>query len=219
MLAVAYDPTVLIKAALVGVSLLAIAWSDGTRAIRADIDGDGSPDQVSLTSKAHGFVLRVRTAHRIVMTTQKLDSYEPRILALRPLNARRGFEIEVLIDHGAANEFIAFYTLLDGRLVPLRGAAHAPADPSFIWNVGGTVGTGTTEADCVGRGQIGVIDRWHHRGIWHYKATRYEVAPTRFVRTGVYELASAQRAASLPRDWPHVKGFDFQGCAGIELPQ
>jgi hypothetical protein len=210
---------VLIKAALVGVSLLAIAWSDGTRAIRADIDGDGSPDQVSLTSEAHGFVLRVRTSDRIVTTTQKLESYEPRILALRPLNARQGPEIEVLVDQGAANEFIAFYTLLRGRLIPLRGAAHAPADPSFVWSVGGTVGTGTTEADCVGRGQIGVIDRWHHRGIWHYKATRYEVEPTRFVRTAVYELASERRVASLPKDWPRVKGFAFQSCAGIELPQ
>ena len=73
----------------------------------------------------------------------------------------------VLVDHGAANDFIVFYTLSGERLLPMTGGPHDPADPPIVWDVGGTVGVGFSEADCISHGHVGVIIRWpdkHGRG-------------------------------------------------------
>ena len=226
MLAVAYDASVLIRAGLVCLALLAVAWSNSDRAVRADIDGDGRRDSVSLTHGPQSFVLRVKTGDRVITKTvrgfsgpQASGIGDPRILALRPINAQRGFEIEVEVWHGAANVFLIFYGLERGRLVEMTGGPHDPADPPFVWDVGGAIGTGSSQADCVRRAEIGVLDEWRHRGIWHYRTTLYDVRRTRFVRTKVYELASERMVNRLPKDWPHVKRLDFASCGGVTVAQ
>jgi hypothetical protein len=126
----------------------------------------------------------------------------------------------VLVDHGAANDFIVFYTLVGGRLLPMTGGPHDPADPPIVWDVGGTVGAGYSEADCISHGHVGVIIRWpDKRGRWQAKGTRYTVEPTRFVRSDVYELASERRPDRLPSDWPRVRRPEFESCGGITLPR
>jgi hypothetical protein len=87
-----------------------------------------------------------------------------------------------------------------------------------VWDVGGTVGTGTSNADCIARGRIGVLDEWTYRGIWHYRMTTYDARPTRLVKQQVYELASEAMLRELPRDWPKLKHLDFGSCGGFRLP-
>jgi hypothetical protein len=222
MLTTAYDAPVRSRAALVCLSMLAIAWSVGTEAVRADIDGDGRSDTVLLMRSAHFFRLRVVTGDRVITKAVRGFSGpkasgigDPRILALRPMNARRGLEIEVEVWRGAANAFLIFYALDHGQLVAMRGGPHDPADPAYVWDVGGTIGTGTAQADCVRRVQVGVLDEWNHRGIWHYRETIYEVRGTRFVKTKVYELASERMVNHLPTDWPKVRRLDFASCGGV----
>src|SRR5205823_10898177 len=99
----------------------------------------------------------------------------PHIVALRPVNDRRGREIEVEVWRGAANEFLIFYALDRGRLVAMTGGPHDPADSLFVWDVGGTIGTGASQADCVRPARVGVLDEWRYRGIWHYRMTLYDV--------------------------------------------
>jgi hypothetical protein len=186
-----------------------------------DIDGDARADKVALTPARDGFVLSVRTRTRVVTRRERLaHASDPQLLALRPVNGRRGLEIVVLVDHGAANDFIVFYTLFGGRLVPMTGGPHDPADPAIIWDVGGTIGTGYSEADCISRNQVGMIERWpdtHNR--WHARAIRYAVNGTRFIRLGVYRRASAQPLVHLPANWPQVHHMEFEGCGGIGFPR
>jgi hypothetical protein len=225
MLAVAYDANVPVRIGVVCLSLLAIAWSNADHAVRADVDGDGRPDTVSLTRHARSFVLRVNTGYEVITKTvrgfsgrQAAGIGDPRILALRPMNRLSGLEIEVEVWHGATNVFLVFYTLERGRLVPMTGP-HDPASPNFVWDVGGTIGTGSSQADCVRRAEVGVLRKWNYRGNWHYRMTLYDARRIRFVKTNVYELASEQMVNSLPKDWPKVKRLDFASCGGATVAQ
>jgi len=222
MLAAAYDAPVLVRLALVCIAAVPIAWSSGPHRIQGDIDGDGRPDTVSLTQRAHSFVLRVDTGERVI--TRRVRGFsgpqaagigDPHVVALRPLNTRRGLEIEVEVWHGAANQFLIFYALDHGRLVPMTGGPHDPAYPPYVWDVGGTIGTGTSQADCVHGAKVGVLLWWRHRGVSHYRTTVYDVRGTRFVRSAVYELASERLVPSLPTDWPQVKRLAFESCGSV----
>jgi hypothetical protein len=222
MLTTAYDAPVWSRSALVCLSMLAIAWSAASGGIRADIDGDGRPDAVSLTRSTHFFTLRVVTGNRVItkvvhgFSGQKPSGIgDPRLMALRPMNARRGLEIEVEVWHGAANAFFVFYALDHGQLVAMTGGPHDPADTDYVWDVGGTAGTGMAQVDCVRRGQVGVLAEWTHRGVWHYRETVYVVRRTRFVKAEVYELASERMVERLPADWPKVRRLDFTSCGGV----
>jgi hypothetical protein len=225
MLATPYDANVLIRACLVCVSLLAIAWSTGGDTIRVDINGDGRSDAVSLTRSAHSFRLRVDTGDRVITKVVRGFSGrkpaaigDPHIVAFRPMNRLPGLEIEVEVWHGASNVFLVFYTLERGRLVAMTGP-HDPASPNFVWDVGGTIGTGSSQADCVRRAEVGVLREWNYRGVWHYRMTVYDARRTRFVKTNVYEVASEQMVNPLPKDWPKVKRLDFASCGGVTVAQ
>jgi hypothetical protein len=204
-------------------ALLSSALAAG---VRADIDGDGRNDSVSLTRRPHFFVLRVDTGSRVITKTVRgfsgliaSRSRYPRLAALRPMNRRRGLEIEVRVWRGASHEFLVFYTLDRGRLVAIPGGPHSPADPPFVWDVGGTIGTGSSAADCVRRARVGVLDQWRYRRAWHYRMTLYDVRATRFVRTSVYELESERMVAALPPDWPKVRRYAFESCGGVVVSQ
>jgi hypothetical protein len=143
---------------------------------------------------------------------------EPRIVALRPINARRGYEIVVRVWHGASNDFLIIYTVDRGRLVAMTGGPHDPADPPFVWDLGGSAGTAMSQADCVGRNRVGVILRWYHRGVWHQRLTLYNAFAARFERAAVKEIAAA-RLRPLPHEWPEVKQLEFESCAGVRVTQ
>jgi hypothetical protein len=221
MLATAYDLSVL---AVVLAAAIAVAPSASADVARADVDGDGRSDEVSLTRHARFFVLRIDTGDRVFTRTVRGFSGfkasaqgEPRLVALRPLNRQRGLEIAVRVWHSASRDFLVWYTLHRGRLVAMTGGPRYGSEPPSVWVLGGTVGTGTSSADCVKRAQIGVLDWWRYRGRSHTRLTLFAVRATRFVRVSVYELASESPMPSLPRDWPRVKRLAFGSCGGIKL--
>jgi hypothetical protein len=219
---------VLIGASLACASVLSLAGSGSLQGLCADINGDRALDAVSLVRRARSFVLRVDTGSRVITKTvqgfsggQASAMGYPRMVALRPLNPHPGLEIEVLLWAGAANDFLVLYTLDRGKLVALTGGPPDPGGTASVWNLGGTVGTGTTEADCVLRRQVGVIEHWYDGRRWHSRAARYAVRATRFVRVATYRLVSEQPPwdRSLPHDWPHLKNREFRSCGGLELSQ
>ena len=204
---------------------IAGGWTTGTHGLRADVDGDGRPDTLTLARHKRFFVLRLDTRDRLISKTVRgFSGYkpsaqgEPRIVALRQLNRRRGLEVLVRVWHGASNDFLVLFTLSGGRIVAMTGGPHDPADPPFVWDLGGSAGTATSQADCVARGRVGVVLRWHHRGVWHQRLTLYNASATRFARAAVYEVASKQ-LRSPPRDWPTVRRLEFESCGGMSLPQ
>lgn len=176
---------------------------------------------MSLIRHAHSFVVRVETDRRVfTKTVAYSNGYGyPRVVALRPINRLRGLEVEVRLWQGAANNALVFYTLDRGQLVTMTGAPQSSSSLAGVWDLGGTIGTGSTEADCIPSRQVGLVKRWHYRGRWHYRAARYAVRATRFVRTGVYKLDSEQLISTLPRDWPQLKGLDFSSCGGVVARQ
>jgi hypothetical protein len=205
---------------------ITVGWSDSPDRVRGDVNGDGRADTVTLTRHASSLALRVDTGSATITKTIRGFSGQipkgigdPRVVALRPLNPRRGFEIEVEVWHGASTVQLIFYTVADSRLVAMTGGHRSPGDPAFLWNIGGTIGTGSSRADCIRRSRVGVLEQWRHRGVWHYRTTLYEVRATRFVRASVDELASERMVAKLPRDWPKVRGLDFASCGGLVAPQ
>ena len=170
-------------------------------------------------------MLRVDTGARVITKTVRgLSSTmataqgEPRLAALRPINDRRGFEIAVRVWHGASRDFLVFYTLDRGRIVALTGGPPAPSWPPAVWEVGGSLGTGTSTVDCIGRARIGVLAAWTSPGAWHYRLTTYDARATRFVKRGVYELVSQNVITRLPGDWPRVKRDEFESCGGKIVP-
>jgi hypothetical protein len=204
---------------LAAAAAIAVGWTS------FDVDGDGRADAVTLTRHQRSFVLHVVTGGRVVEKVvrgfsgpQATGQGEPRIVALRPINRRRGLEIIVRVWHGASNDFLIVYTLDRGQLVAMPGGPHDPADAAFVWDLGGSAGTAMSQADCVGRGRVGVNLEWYHRGVWHQRLTLYRVFATRFRRTAVYEIASRQ-LRTLPRDWPKVKGVEFESCGGTRVSQ
>ena len=205
---------------------MALGWAPSPHGLRGDINGDGRADSVSLVRRPRFFVLRVDTGSRAITKVVRGFSGwpassigDPHIVALRPMNSQRGLEIEVEVWHGASTVELIFYALHRGRLVPMTGAYNVPGDPAFVWNIGGTIGTGSSQADCVRPRQVGVFQSWHHRGVWHYRTTLYDARVTRSARGSVYELASERMVENLPRDWPKVRRLDFASCGGVVAPQ
>jgi hypothetical protein len=229
MLASAYDLNVPARA--LGVILFAAAVlapaSAGQQTregpgIRADIDGDGAPDRLIFTRRADHFTMRVTTRRGPTTLTvrgfsgpQASSSGVPHVVALRPMNRRPGLEVQVLTWESASREWLVFYTWHRGRLVPMAGGPHDPAEPRYVWTVGGTVGTGYETADCIATQTIGVHGSYRDvRRRWVSTAARYDVLGTRFVRTADYRRVTNEIPNSNPRGWPRLKNRDFKSCGG-----
>jgi hypothetical protein len=230
MLASPYDHNVAVRALgllLFGAAVLVPASAgqpirEGP-GIRADIDGDRVPDRLVLTRKADHFTLRVTTRHGAT-TTRVVRGFSdvkasamslPRIVALRPLNGSPGLEIQVLLWYGASHEALVFFTMHRGRLVRMTGAPPRSSDP-YVWEMGGTVGTGYETADCIAPYTIGLSGGYPDvRRRWVSTAARYDVRGTRFVRTASYRRVTDEIPNSAPKGWPRLKSRDFKSCGGL----
>jgi hypothetical protein len=190
--------------------------------IRADIDGDGAPDRLVLTRRADHFTLRVTTRHgattRVVRGFSDVKASAmglPHIVALRSLNRSPGLEIQVLLWYGASHEALVFFTMHRGRLVRMTGAPPRSSDP-YVWDMGGTVGTGYETADCIAPHTIGLNGAYQDaRRRWVSTAARYDVRRTHFVRTASYRRVTKELPNSAPKGWPQLKNRDFKSCGGI----
>jgi hypothetical protein len=197
------------------------SWHEGP-GIRADIDGDRAPDRLVLTREANHFTLRVATRHgtttRIVRGFSGFKASAlglPSIVALRPLNARRGLEIEVRVWRGAANDFLVFFTMHRGRLVMMTGAPPRSSD-TRVWDIGGGAGVGYETADCTAPHTIGLSGYYPLSSRrWVSTAAHYDVRETRFVRTASYRRVTEAPLTLDPKGWPHLKNRDFKSCGGI----
>jgi hypothetical protein len=191
--------------------------------IRADIDGDGAADRLMLTRRADHFTLGITTRRGpTTLTVRGFSGFHaramsvPHIVALRPLNRRPGLEVQVLLWYSASREWLVFYTWHRGRLVPMTGGPHDPAEPRYVWTVGGTAGTGYEIADCIAPHTIGLSGAYPDvRRRWVSTAARYDVLGTRFVRRASHRRVTNEIPNSNPRGWPRLRHRDFTSCGGL----
>lgn len=201
-------PTVLIAAVL-----HCAGTYDPRCPLYGDVDGDGRADAVFVErSGPCRFALVVRTRTRTLHApvraqpcSKQSDGWDmglPRVIALRPMTARRGFEPEVVLWRGASNDGVRFFTVFRGRLRPLGDE----------WNLGGFAAAYTL-TDCLRPHVVGVSGAMYDAGRWRAFGAIYRVTATAFRRV-------ASRTALLHHDpggamWPHVGGDYFRRCHGV----
>ena len=110
---------------------------------RADIDGDGKPDKVTLeTAWSDGAptpadsTVRVELAIGKTLTLTLHDTVDPNLALIADADGDRRDEIFVRVSLGASTEFWAVVTYVDGKLAPVRVSG---ADEDLTLAVGGSV--------------------------------------------------------------------------------
>lgn len=174
-----------------------------------DVDGDGRADTVWIERMPHcrsDLVVRTRTRVLRANVPKPLCAEKPsdaaslelpRVVALRPMTARKGFEPEVLTWAGASNYGVRFFTLLRGRLKPLGGE----------WNLGGYA-QAYSLTDCIAPQIIRRAQRWYDGRRWHALTQTYRVTETAFIRVSVRDVFVPMRSD------------DFMRCHGVaRVPQ
>jgi len=93
---------------------------------RADVDGDGRPDRVTLHTGAAGGRLEVALAYgRVIVVNARSDApFLPGLVAVGNVDGRPGEELFVDVEHITTDEMIAVYTYAAGGL---RLAGTLPA--------------------------------------------------------------------------------------------
>ncbi len=117
----------------------------------------------------------------------------PRVVALRPMTARKGFEPEVLMWAGASNAGVRFFTVSHGRLTPL----------GRVWNVGGFAAAYSL-TDCVAPHVVRRSSRWYTGRNWRGFTEVYRVAATAFIRVSARHVFVSMRDDA------------FHRCRGVE---
>ena len=212
---------VLFATLLVVGALQCAGTNSQTCPLYGDVDGDGHADAVWVAQRSTcAFDLVVRTTARRLRAaipapscTGKQSAFWaskfPRVIALRPMNAHRGLEPEVLMWSGASNDGIRFYTVWRGHLQPMR--IHPEPFPKDEWNVGGFAAA-FSETDCLRPHVLGRAGAWYDLHRWHLTGEVYRITATAFVRTKF----RARRTRKLATDiWPYVRGDEFRHCGGV----
>jgi hypothetical protein len=136
---------------------------------------------------------------------------EPFLAAIVQLDRRRS-QIVIARDHGAANAFVSFVCLVDGRLAVLPFRPRVYADELSLF---GTVGTAVTNARCHRGGPLvvfGISPTSYSGKRWHFNSEKYRLtngllqrtstSSTTVSRDKIYPLARRQGIDALP----------FTGC-------
>jgi hypothetical protein len=188
-----------------------------------DIDGDRRADAVWV-ERVHPcrFRLVVRTSRDVLrarVTPPSCDkpsevwpSGFPRVLALRPMNASPGLEIELLMWSGASNNGLRFVTVRDRRLIEMT-IVPPPLRPNE-WDDGGFAAA-FTQLDCVRPHVVGKFSAWWYRRQWTIDRAVYRVTDSSFVRVA-RRVSHPKELQNNARFWPFVRGDEFQHCGGVE---
>lgn len=101
------------------------------------------------------FALRVSWAYKpgVEILARDVWTLEPFLAAIVQLDPRRS-QIVIARDHGAANAFVSFAGLVNGKLAPLSLRPREYADQLSLF---GTVGTGMTSPRCRRRGPLVIL--------------------------------------------------------------
>ena len=185
-----------------------------------DVDGDSRADAVWVARRRDCYAdlvvqTKARRLHAAIPGEEVCHSgywrsQFPRVIALRPMNARRGLEPEVLMWSGASNDGIRFFTVAGSRLQPMR--IRPEPFPKNEWNVGGFVAA-FSETDCIRPHVVGRAGASYDLHRWRLFGEVFRVTATTFVRLQL----RTRRARKLPMNdmWPHVRGDEFRHCGGV----
>ena len=187
-----------------------------------DIDGDGRADGawVERVDPCH-FRLVVRTSTAVLRApvapfcgkpSEVWPSGFPRVVALRPMSASPGLEIELLMWAGASNVGLYFYTVRDRRLIEMT-IVPPPLRPNE-WDDGGFAAA-FTQLDCVRPHVVGTFSASWYRRRWTIVGAIYRVTDSSFVRVA-RRVSHPRQLRDNARLWPFVRGDEFQHCGGIE---
>jgi hypothetical protein len=187
-----------------------------------DIDGDRRADAVWMkrVDSCH-FRLVVRTSTAVLRAPVKpfcgkpsevWPSGFPRVVALRPMNASPGLEIELLMWAGASNIGLRFFTVRNLRLTEMT-IVPRPYPPNE-WNDGGFA-SAFTYLDCVRPHVVGEFSASWYRRSWAVERAVYRVADSKFVRVA-RRVSHPRYPGNQRRVWPFVRGDEFQHCGGVE---
>ena len=188
--------------------------------LRGDVDGDGSPDEVSLAFDATGargcqaFLVVEGSGESAVLAVESFDRAfglpQPRLNRLAEVDSAPGSEVAVDLVAGASTQFVGLFTMAGGELarVEVEGDEF-PADDLFPY--GGSVGH-VDASDCAGAPGTIVISTATPKGD-DYQVTR------RFFRfqgsTPRAEPSSTERARVALEElgrFPEYRSSPFGGC-------
>ena len=188
--------------------------------LRGDVDGDGSPDDVSLAFDDTGalgcqaFLVVERSGESAVLAIESFDRAfglpQPRLNRLAEVDSAPGSEVAVDLVAGASTQFVGLFTMTGGELarVEVEGDEF-PADDLFPY--GGSVGH-VDASDCAGAPGTIVISTATPRGD-DYQVTR------RFFRfrgsTPRVEASSTERDRVAFEElgrFPEYRNSPFGGC-------
>jgi hypothetical protein len=187
-----------------------------------DIDGDRRADAVWVkrVDSCH-FRLVVRTSTAVLRVPVKpfcgkpsevWPSGFPRVVALRPMNASPGLEVELLMWAGASNIGLHFFTVRDRRLIEMT-IVPRPLRPNE-WDDGGFAAAFTL-LDCVGPHVVGQFSASYYRQRWTTELAIYRVTGSAFVRVALRVSRRLKDQPNSGRTWPFVRGDGFQHCGGV----
>ena len=197
--------------------------------MRGDVDGDGDLDRVSVRyapkSRAScGFLLVVKTRKR-VFAVRVPEWYkppqdvrirdwwlpEPFLAAVVQLDPHRA-QIVVARSHGAAVVSVSIYGVVDDRLVPLRFHPRFYQDEL---DLGGTIGTGDTNARCVRGGPLILLGRAPTTASgrrWFVSRSEYRLSKNHFLRIRTRTVRSSMRRVNaLAHRWG-IDALPFTRC-------
>jgi hypothetical protein len=198
--------------------------------LRGDVDGDGALDQVSVRyaprSRAScGFLLVVKTHSRVLAVTApewykppqdlRIRDWwpaEPFLAAIVRLDPHRD-QIVVARSRGASVVSVSVYGVVGGKLLPLH--VHRAFYQDTLLPLGGTVGTGDTNARCVRGGPLILLSRGPTSATgsrWFVTRSEYRLIKNRFWRVRTRTVRSSMRRVdALARRWG-MDALPFTGC-------
>ncbi|MGH3055916.1 MAG: hypothetical protein ACRDL7_13160, partial [Gaiellaceae bacterium] len=202
--------------------------------LRADIDGDGRPDTVTVRYAPHvpgrcAFYLVASTATRLyslqlgprVLFMSKEDVKAPvrrsiwawafpTVEAIVDLGGR-GNVVVLSVGEGAANLGVSLFGVVDGRLrlLPVGGRRN-------LWPGGSVMDQSRLRCRSGGPLQDLFVDNVatrKHPNRWRFSSVTYRRRGTRFVALAHRAVIGSNRKASRAGERAGINGYEFAGCS------
>lgn len=186
-----------------------------------DVDGDGSPDSVSIHLDESGepgceaFLVALTHGAMLSIPIWRMGGAtglpEPRIRSIVDIDGDAGDEIVVDEAAGASTQFVGVYGIADGRLAWLR----LPAGEGGLFPYGGSVGH-LEAVDCSEQDEIVVTSAIPAAGTQALELGLYEIERTFYRRSprGWAKSSAEHEKVPLERleDFPEFAGSPFGSC-------